>query len=149
MITRKLATTAGVCCCLIISLGLFGCSGSTPLSPASPDASTSIQAAGTAAVGAAAREGEVMGGEEIQAAGVEFLGLIGQVSVENSTIQFWNQDDNFTVILGHVTANTVLLDGDGNLVAINDFFACFSANVAGEAVGDNEIELESVVMIPF
>ncbi len=161
MKSRKLAMTTTAICCLILALGLFGCSSNSPLSPSNQQTEVGVsdvnQAAvtanvaqtGTAPVAALDAIQHEMGGELIEASAISFLGVIGTVSTEESTIQFWNQDNNFTVVIGHVTAATELLDGDGNPVQITDFSVCFQAQVTGEEIGENELELTSVIMVPF
>ncbi len=139
---------------LLLIITVVGCSTQAPLGPANSQVvenapAQAIQANG-ASVNAAARFGEDAGGEMVSAASeVEFVGIIGQVDIENSTMQFWNQDDNFNVVLGHVSAATSLLDANGDPVTLEDFSICFSANIVGTSVGDNEIDLVSVEMIPF
>ena len=135
-----------------------GCSTDAPLSPSQTDISqpgansgaANAVSSANAAQTAALHMGDPVGSEPvIAAANVEFLGLIGQVDLENSTIQFWNQDDNFAVVLGHVTDQTELLDGDGNPVTLEDFTICFSADVVGNSIAEGEIDLVSVTMVPF
>jgi hypothetical protein len=150
----------------LLTLAVVGCSSEAPLSPTNPDASMielgaseqnpsaeagtpgALVGASNPARDASVRVGQPAGGEavEVQA---EFLGLIGMIDVENSTISLFNQDDNFAMVLGHVTEATLLLDGDGNPVSLEAFFACSSANVSGNEIGENEMELISVQMIPF
>ncbi len=139
-----LAVVLGV----ITQVVVMGCSADAPLSPVTPTAQAlSAPNAPQTPSSLNTTAGIDSGPADESSTYVEFDVLLLTPDLENNTIQLFDMVS--TMLIGHVSDNTVLLGMDGEEVTLADFMVCFKGHAKGNMTNPGEIELEFLQMLPF
>ncbi len=139
-----LAVAVGV----LTQVVVMGCSADAPLSPVAPTAQAlAVPNSPQTPNSLITTAGIDSGPADESSTWVEFDVLLLTPDLENNTIQLFDMVS--TMLIGHVSENTVLLGMDGEQVTLADFMVCFKGHAKGNIVNPGEIELEFLQMLPF